>query len=83
MRPDDLLPWLVQGRGDVVAAALTPSRTHEGVTYSRPYNYASPMVVTRADDAELRDLQGLEARSIFVRPSSSYWTSLDQMLHKH
>ena len=78
-RRQDLLHWLAEGRGDVVAAALTPSETHEGVTYSRPYNYASRMIVTQATDDELHDLDGLEGRSIFVRPGSSHWSVLDQL----
>jgi len=76
---DDLLPWLAQGRGDVVAAALTPSETHEGVIYSRPYNFASRMIVTQAADEGLVDLDGLQGRSIFVRPNSSHWSVMDQL----
>jgi membrane-bound lytic murein transglycosylase F len=78
-RGDDLLPWLVQGRGDVVAAALTPDERHPGVAYSRPYNYASRMVVTRAGDTELSTPDGLKGRSIFARPSSAHWTALDRL----
>jgi membrane-bound lytic murein transglycosylase F len=78
-RRDDLLPWLAQGRGDVVAAGLTPTETHKGITYSRPYNYASRMVVTQTADDGLSDLDGLQGRSVFVRPSSSHWSVLDHL----
>jgi membrane-bound lytic murein transglycosylase F len=75
---EDLLPWLREGRGDVVAASLTPTeeRREGGVEFTRPYHYVSQVIVTRADDDELQTPQQLAGRSIHVRPSSAYRDTL-------
>jgi len=76
---EDLLPWLVAGKGDVVAAGLTATeeRTAGGdVAFSVPTNYAQEVVVTRADDDTLGGLEDLSGRRFVVRRSSSYWQTL-------
>ncbi len=75
---EDLLPWLREGRGDVVAASLTPTeeRRQAGVEFTRPYHYVSQVIVTRADDDELERPQQLAGRSVHVRRSSAYWDTL-------
>ncbi|RMH07106.1 MAG: lytic transglycosylase F [Nitrospirae bacterium] len=77
---DDLIPWLLEGKGDVIAASMTitPERMAQGVAFSRPYFQASEIVVTRASEPEAR-LQGpkdLAGRTVVVRRSSSYWQTL-------
>lgn len=78
---EDLLAWLVQGRGDVVASALTPTdeRRSMGVAFSRRYNEVSEVVVARADDEGLDEPADLEGREIWVRPSSSYRQTLERL----
>jgi membrane-bound lytic murein transglycosylase F len=78
---EDLLPWLVEGKGDLVAAALTPTeeRREGGVDFTRPYNYVSQVIVARADDAEPRSKEDLAGRSVHVRPSSAYWQTLEKL----
>ena len=77
----DLIPWLVEGRGDVVAASMTitPEREAQGVMFSRPYFTASEIVVARANESEehLSKPEDLIGRTIVVRPSSSYWQTLE------
>ncbi len=72
-----LIPWLLEGRGDLIAAAMTitPERG-ELVAFTRPYHEISQVVVSRADDP-LESLQQLAGRSISVRRSSSYWHTLE------
>jgi len=75
----DLVPLLLQGRGDLIAASLTPTepRRERGVAFSLPYNYASQLVVVRADERErVRSPRDLAGRRVAVRPSSAYWTSV-------
>jgi len=78
---DLLLPWLRQGRGDIVAAsmAISNARREQGIAFSRPYNTVSEILVTRADDATLEKPQDLAGRTVVVRRSSSYWQSLQKL----
>jgi len=79
---DDLLPWLIQGKGDVVAAGLSASAERaerEGVAFSRHYNIVRETVVTRADDVELAGPDDLAGRHLVVRRSSSYWATLEKL----
>ncbi len=80
-RREDLLPWLRQGRGDLVAASLTanPERVEtEQVLFSRPYHHVSEMLVVRTDDA-IDDASNLAGRQVVVRKSSSYWFTLEKL----
>ena len=75
----DLLPWLEQGRGDLVAAALTISdeRRRDTVRFSRPYNLVEQVVVARANDpAPIAQISDLGGRTFVVRPSSPYMDTL-------
>lgn len=78
---DLLLPWLKEGRGDIVAAALTVTEARKKdpeLAWSRPYSYVSEIVVKRVDD-ELDKKEQLEGRTIVVRKSSSYWETLTKL----
>jgi membrane-bound lytic murein transglycosylase F len=79
---DDLIPWLKQGKGDVVAASLTVTgkrRKEKGIAFSEPYNYVSEMVVARADEDGLDDVSDLAGRTLVVRKGSSYWQTLERL----
>ena len=78
---DDLLPMLRAGEGDFVAAFLTrtPQREEDGVRFSRPYHFASEIIVGRADEEPMEDVSALAGRRIAVRRSSSYWTHLSEL----
>jgi membrane-bound lytic murein transglycosylase F len=81
-RGEDLIPWLLAGKGDVIAAGLTASEeraSREGIHFSRGYLEVSEQVVTRADDAGLSSPQDLTGRSFVVRKSSSYWHTLNAL----
>jgi membrane-bound lytic murein transglycosylase F len=76
----DLIPWLKQGRGDVIAASMTilPEREKQGVAFSRPYNYVSEMLVARKKDT-IASIDDLTTRTIVVSRSSSYWQTLTRL----
>ena len=78
---DQLIPWLKEGRGDLIAASLTitPEREDEGVSFSRPYHQISEIVVTRSGDESLQTPQDLAGRTVVVRRSSAYWESLQAL----
>jgi membrane-bound lytic murein transglycosylase F len=70
-----LITWLVQGRGDIVAAGMTATefRTDIGAQFSRPYAFISEIVVARPGDSTLVAPSDLSGRTIVVRRGSSYW----------
>ncbi len=78
----NLLSWLRQGYGDVVAAGLTATRERElsGVAFGRPYNYVIETVVSRADETGLATPRDLAGRTVVVRRRSAYWTSAERLL---
>lgn len=76
---DDLIPWLKEGRGDVVAAGLiVPDRVDPELTWSSPYHEATELVVGRPD-ALPESVQQLAGRTIAVRRSSAHWGTLEAL----
>jgi len=80
----DLLPMLRSGQGDFVAAFMTPTpdRIDSLVTFSKPYYYASEVVVGRTAEPLMDTPADLAGRKIAVRRSSAYWTSLEELREK-
>ncbi len=76
----DLLKWLEQGRGDVVAAymTITEDRKARGFWFSKPYNYVNEMVVARANEA-IQSKEELAGRTVVVSRSTSYWQTLRRL----
>jgi membrane-bound lytic murein transglycosylase MltF len=80
---DLLIPFLEAGRGDIAAAGLTitPERL-ERVDFTRPFVTGVSEIVVTGPGVEgdvpsrLEDLGTLE---LVVRPSSSYWESLQEL----
>ncbi len=80
---DLLIPFLEEGRGDIAAAGLTitPERM-ERVDFTRPFQTGvSEIVVTGPGTVgEVPDrIEGLGSLTLHVRPSSSYWESLQEL----
>lgn len=77
---DRLIPALLDGEGDLVAAELTvtPGR-EERVAFSTPVSFVRELVVTRIGDTTLLEPRDLEGRTIHLRPSSSYWATAEQL----
>jgi membrane-bound lytic murein transglycosylase F len=80
----DLLPWLEQGRGDLVAAGITTTREREvgGIAFSRPYNYVVETIVSRADEPRLSGAQDLAGRTVVVRRRSGYWVTAQSLVEQ-
>ena len=78
---DLLIPWLKQGKGDLIAAAMTinEQRQTQGIGFSRPYHQVSELLVTRRDDSSLNTPEDLKGRTVVVRKSSAYWESLEAL----
>ena len=78
---DKLLPWLIEGRGDIAAANLTiTDERSRSVDFTRPlFKNVSEILVSGADAPAVKDLDDLSGREIHVRPSSSYYEHLLQL----
>ena len=75
---DQLIPALVDGRGDIAAAALTvtPERQKQ-VDFADPLiDDIHEIVVTGKNSQKLSEPEDLSGRDIYVRESSSYYESL-------
>ncbi len=73
----ELLSYLNEGKGDVVASAMTiTEERQEQAAFTLPYNEVSELVVVHADDDSIASLQDLAGRTIHVRASSSFYTTL-------
>ncbi|HSA70194.1 MAG TPA: transporter substrate-binding domain-containing protein [Burkholderiales bacterium] len=78
---DELMPALVQGRGDVAAGILTitPERLQQ-VDFGAPFfRNVAEIVVTGPASPTLASIEDLAAQKLFVRRSSSYWTHLEAL----
>ncbi len=78
---DELIPGLLDGRGDIAAAGLTitPERS-ELVDFSDPvFSGISEVLVTGPSAPAVSSKEDLAGRDLYVRASSSYRTSLDAL----
>jgi membrane-bound lytic murein transglycosylase MltF len=78
---DQLIPFLLGGHGDLIAADLTvtPARS-ELVTFSRPLlKGINEVVVTGPASPPIKTLGDLAGQEIFVRESSSYFEHLQKL----
>jgi membrane-bound lytic murein transglycosylase F len=76
----DLLQWLQDGKGDVVAASMTvtPERK-EKAAFTKPYLTVDQMVVVAEDGPEPSALSDLSGVTFHVRKSSAYYTTLENL----
>lgn len=77
----DLVPWLREGRGDVVAAGLSIDpewAVRKDVRFTRMYHRVRETLVAPADDP-IERVAELAGRTVVVRRSSSYWRTLEEL----
>jgi membrane-bound lytic murein transglycosylase MltF len=75
---DELIPGLIEGRGDIAAANLTiTDERREQVDFSDPIGTGvNEIVVTGPASPPIQSVQDLSGKEVFVRKSSSYYESL-------
>jgi membrane-bound lytic murein transglycosylase MltF len=75
---DHLLPMLLAGQGDVVAANLTitPERSRLVAFVTPAATGVKEVIVTGPGAPELHSLDDLAGRQVYVQPSTSYYQSL-------
>lgn len=78
----DLVPTLKAGGGDLIAASMTVDERAEqdGVAFTKPYNLVTEELVGRADEPKFAGPEDLAGRTVVVRRSSAYWTTLQKLL---
>ena len=74
---DQLIPKLINGQGDIAAAGLTITpRRVEVVNFTDPYlSNIDEIVVANKHVKGVNNLEDLSGRRVFVRESSSYYSS--------
>lgn len=78
---DQLIPWLLEGRGDIVAANLTITEDRAAqVTFADPLaSGIKELLVTGPGAPALATLDDLAGKDVHVRFSSSYHESLEKL----
>jgi len=73
----DTIPWLLEGKGDLIASAMTvtPSRAAR-VAFSVPYQRIPEVLISRRGAEPIRTMEDIEGMTIHVREGSSYETTL-------
>jgi membrane-bound lytic murein transglycosylase F len=81
---DQLVPWLLEGRGDVIAAAvtITPQREARGIRFTRPYLEVDEVIVSRSDGPPIADVDDLAGHSVTVNPVAVYGDTLAELAQR-
>lgn len=78
-RRADLIPFLLDGKGDLIADNLTVTdERKEQVLFTQPLFYIKEQIVSRKDDL-INSKQELKGRRIAVHASSSHYQSLQKL----
>lgn len=86
---DRIIPALIAGKGDIAAANLTITEERlQQVDFTDPFGIGvQERIVTHAGEQPLTQLEELSGRTVYVRSSSSYYESLQnvnrQLLEKN
>lgn len=77
---DQLIPWLLQGRGDVILANLTATKERaQQVRFTEPIRFVREVLISAASATPIHELKDLAGQTVHVRRSSSYWQSLQKI----
>ncbi|NOZ54943.1 MAG: transporter substrate-binding domain-containing protein [Gammaproteobacteria bacterium] len=79
---ENLMPMLLEGRGDVIAANLTVTEERKKtLAFSVPVTTVTEQLVVRQDD-RITSEQDLKNRRIAIQPSASYWNTVQVLKRK-
>ncbi|MEJ2216050.1 MAG: transporter substrate-binding domain-containing protein [Gemmatimonadota bacterium] len=83
-RYEDLIPSLLNGRGDLIAASLTETPERQSrMAFSAPVGHVVEQVVMRTPDSLVAGPADLVGRTVVVRRSSSYWDTVERMRQRY
>lgn len=79
---ENLIEWLMAGRGDLVASAMTISdaRREKGVEFTRYYNKVNEQFVSSEGKPKIDDVKDLEGRTLVVKKQHAYWKTANSVL---
>jgi membrane-bound lytic murein transglycosylase F len=81
---DRLIPSLLEGRGDVIVGNMTVTeKRREQVAFTVSVAVVREQLVKRANDVHLVNARQLAGRRVAVRPSSSFWSTLEKLRARH
>ena len=78
---DQLLPWLIEGRGDIASANLTITENRQKVVaFTRPsLTKVKEIIITGPAAPPVKSIESLAGAEIHVRSSSSYYEHLNRL----
>ncbi len=81
---EEMLQLLNEGKGDVIAAGIsrTEKRKKE-LNFSIRYNRVDEKIVANRNNAKIESKEDLKGRTIWVRQSSAFWDTAQQLKHKY
>ncbi|MGB0835448.1 MAG: transporter substrate-binding domain-containing protein [Psychrobium sp.] len=80
----EMVNLLNQGKGDVIASALTKTDSRmKQLTMSRKYHTVSELLVSHDQSDKITQLADLNGRTITVRKSSAFWQTAQQLAKEH
>ncbi len=80
---DELVPWLLEGKGDLIAANLTQTEARKKrISFTVPLSHVREQLVTRAEETALKKPAQLGMRRVALRRSSSFWETMTQLKKK-
>ncbi len=81
--PDNvsMMDYLLEDKADIALGYLTPTqqRRQKGIEFSRPYHYASELVIAQDSVDAIKNTSDLSGHTIHARPSSSYWETAKKL----
>ncbi len=79
----DLIPWLKEGKGDLIAAAMTitPKRAKE-VRFTRPYLKVQQWIIAKKTKGQKTGIEALTGATISIRKSSAFLAPLKKLQGK-
>ncbi len=74
---DDLIPYLKEGKGDIIACSMTLTDEREKLlNFSKPYNFVHQVILTKKNDFGIEKIEDLAGKKIHVVNGSSYHQQL-------
>jgi len=78
---NDMIPYLYEGKGDVICAMMTDTKEREQViSFTKPYLEVHQVAVGTESDPPPENLDDLNGRTVLVRKGSSYDERLQQLV---
>ncbi len=78
----NLIPWLADGKGDIVAAAVTKTEKrlkNPDISFCEPYCVNINKIVGRVSEKPFSSVDDLKGRKVALRKNSAYWETMQKL----